>query len=183
MEKQEKPEKKKKRFKIGLRTVKTVVAVFICCLIDFLRGTDPIQSSIAAVLCIQPDTKNSIRTGITRIIGTLIGGVTGALVLLFLLEVGISHNSILFYLILCVLLIPVIYIPVRLGWPEATALTCIVYIVIVLGYTSEQTPLEMAIERIIDTLIGIAVAVPINAAFPNRNKAKTDSISENEPSI
>jgi uncharacterized membrane protein YgaE (UPF0421/DUF939 family) len=41
----------------------------------------------------------------------------------------------------------------------------------------------MAIERIIDTLIGIAVAVPINAAFPNRNKAKTDSISENEPSI
>ena len=119
MEKQEKPEKKKKRFKIGLRTVKTVVAVFICCLIDFLRGTDPIPSSIAAVLCIQPDTKNSIRTGI-RIIGTLIGGVTGALVLLFLLEVGISHNSILFYLIL-VLLIPVIYIPVRLGWPEASS--------------------------------------------------------------
>lgn len=166
----EKQEKAKKKFRIGLRTVKTVVAVFISCLINFFRGVDPIQSAVAAILCIRPDTKDTISQALTRIIGTLIGGITGALVLLLFLQVGIPYNSLISYLILCILLIPVIYIPVRLGWPEATALTCIVYVVVALGYTGELTPVQMAFERIVDTLLGIAVAVPINALFPRRSK-------------
>lgn len=162
--------KEKKKFRVGLRTIKTVIAVFLCCLIDFFRGVVPIHSAIAAILCIKPLTKDTISVAVTRIIGTLIGGVTGALALLFFLEVGIPYYSLLFYSILCILLIPVIYIPVRLGWPEATALTCIVYVVVAAGYTGELTPLQMAAERTIDTLLGIIVAVPVNIILPNRSK-------------
>ena len=167
--------KEKKKFRIGLRSIKTVVAVLICCLIDFFRGVVPIQSTIAAILCIKPDKKDTIQTAVTRIIGTLIGGATGVLALLFFLKVGIPYYSLLFYFILCILLIPVIYIPVRLGWPDATALTCIVYVVVAMGHTGELTPIQMAVERTVDTLLGIIVAVSVNAILPNHSKDDADT--------
>lgn len=75
--------KEKKRFRIGLRTIKTVIAVFVCCLIDFFRGVVPMQSTIAAILCIKADKKDTIQTALTRVIGTLLGGATGVLALYF----------------------------------------------------------------------------------------------------
>lgn len=173
-----------KKFRIGLRTIKTVIAVFLCCLIGFFRGIVPIQSSIAAILCIKADKKDTIQTAVTRIIGTILGGATGVLTLLFFLNVGILYNSLLFYFILCILLIPVIYIPVRLGWPDATALTCIVYVVVAMGYTGELSPIQMAVERTVDTLLGIIIAVPLNALLPNRYEVNVNtpvSTDDNNP--
>lgn len=72
------------------------------------------------------------------------------------------------------MLIPIIYIPVKLGWPDATALTCIVYVVVAMGYTGELTPVQMAFERTVDTLLGIIVAVPLNALLPHRTKDDTE---------
>lgn len=167
--------KDKKQFRIGLRSIKTVLAVLICCLIDFIRGVVPMQSTIAAIICIKADKKETIETAVTRSIGTILGGVIGVLSLLFFIKVGIPYYSLLFYFILCILLIPVIYIPVKLGWPEATALTCIVYLVVVMGYTGELTPIRMAVERTVDTLLGIIVAVPLNIILPNRSKDDADT--------
>jgi len=158
----------KRKFRIGLRTIKTVIAVFICCVIDYFLGVVPIQSTIAALLCIKADKKETMETAVTRIVGTLLGGAAGVLVLFFFLRVGIKYYSLLFYLILCILIIPIIYIPVKLGWPDATALTCITYLVVVMGYTGEITPLQMAIGRTLDTLLGVIVAVPLNVIFPYR---------------
>ncbi len=175
--------KEKKKFRIGLRSIKTVVAVFVCCLIDFFRGVVPIQSTIAAIICIKADKKDTIQTAVTRAIGTILGGATGVLVLLFFLKVGIPYYSLLFYFILCILLIPVIYIPVRLGWPDATALTCIVYLVVAMGYNGELTPIQMAVERTVDTLLGIIVAVPINAILPNRSEDKDASVQVDDNNV
>lgn len=176
--------KDNKRFRIGLRSIKTVIAVLICCLIDFIRGVVPIQSTIAAIICIKADKKETIQTALTRSIGTILGGATGVLALLFFLKVGIPYYSLLFYFILCILLIPVIYIPVKLGWPDATALTCIVYLVVAMGYTGELTPLRMAVERTVDTLLGIIVAVPLNVILPNHSKDDTDvTVSSDENNV
>ncbi|HHU89709.1 MAG TPA: hypothetical protein GXZ22_01460 [Clostridiaceae bacterium] len=170
--------KEKKKFRIGLRSIKTVIAVFICCIIGYLRGVIPVQSTIAAILCIKADKKETMETAVTRIVGTLLGGATGVLALIFFLKVGIPYYSLLFYLILCILLIPVIYIPVKLGWPDATALTCVVYLVVVMGYTGEITPVQMAVERTVDTLLGVIVAVPLNMILPHRIKSDTDTTVE-----
>lgn len=175
--------KEKKKFRIGLRSIKTVVAVFVCCLIDFFRGVVPIQSTIAAIICIKADKKDTIQTAVTRAIGTILGGATGVLVLLFFLKVGIPYYSLLFYFVLCILLVPVIYIPVRLGWPDATALTCIVYLVVAMGYNGELTPIQMAVERTVDTLLGIIVAVPINAILPNRSEDKDASVQVDDNNV
>ena len=46
---------------IGLRTIKTIVAVFLSLIISSLReGSVPFYSAIAAVLCMQKDFENSL---------------------------------------------------------------------------------------------------------------------------
>jgi len=160
--------------RVGMRSIKTVVAVFICCCIDTLRGVVPFQSTIAAILCIQPDTENSVDAAISRIIGTILGGVSAALALMAFNAIGVSVYGIPFYLFLSLLLIPLIYIPVQLGWPNAAALTCIVFLVISLSYTGDTNPMSMAITRVLDTLVGILVALPVNILLPSNKAAEED---------
>lgn len=157
-----------KRLKIGMRIIKTVVAVFICCIIDYFRGVPPFQSTIAAIICIQPDTENSVNMAASRILATLLGSVTATLLLLILSRTNIVMPSISFYLILSLLLIPLISITVKMGWPSATALTCIIFLSITLGYDENSNIFMEAVNSLIDTLVGILVALPINALLPNR---------------
>ena len=63
--------------KIGMRIVKSALAVFVCLLIDRLRGGMPFYAAIAAILCMQPDVANSLKTAANRVIGTLVGGLAG----------------------------------------------------------------------------------------------------------
>ena len=65
--------------KIGLRMIKTSIAVFLCFLIYVLRNEQGIvfYSCIAAVLCVQQDSRDTLRVGKNRMEGTIIGGVSG----------------------------------------------------------------------------------------------------------
>ena len=70
--------------KVGMRIIKSAVAVFLCFLVYLFRQDGvPFYSVIAAVLCMQPYVSHSVRVALNRCIGTLIGGVFGTLVLLF----------------------------------------------------------------------------------------------------
>lgn len=54
-------------FKIGLRTTKTVISVFLCFLLDSMRtGGIPFYATIAAILCVWQDLKNSWTIGKNR---------------------------------------------------------------------------------------------------------------------
>ena len=69
--------------RVGMRMVKTALAVAICFFLYVLRGEEgvPIFSTIAAIICMQPYAENSIQVSINRIIGTLLGAVFALLVL------------------------------------------------------------------------------------------------------
>ena len=62
--------------KIGMRMIKTSIAVAICLLIYLLRGKQgvPVFSTIAAMICMQPYVENSKTVAFNRIIGTLTWG-------------------------------------------------------------------------------------------------------------
>ena len=68
--------------KIGMRMIKTSIAVAICLLIYLLRGKQgvPVFSTIAAMICMQPYVENSKTVAFNRIIGTLTGAVMGLVV-------------------------------------------------------------------------------------------------------
>ncbi len=60
---------------IGMRIVKTVIAVFVCGVLAWARGQSGFYSMIAAVVCVQNTAGKTIESSINRMIGTLIGGV------------------------------------------------------------------------------------------------------------
>ncbi|MEG2204604.1 MAG: aromatic acid exporter family protein [Oscillospiraceae bacterium] len=66
---------------IGMRTLKTAFAVFVCLLIGrFFNPDGMIFAVIAAIVCMQRTARDSRRSGAERIIGTTIGSVVGYLV-------------------------------------------------------------------------------------------------------
>lgn len=82
---------KSKPVKVGLRTTKTVLSVFLCFLIDSFRSTSvPFHAVIASILCIQPDMENSLSVAENRELSTIIGGMLG---MLFLFMEKISTYS------------------------------------------------------------------------------------------
>ena len=72
--------------KIGLRTIKSGIAVFLCLL---LLPNEPFFACLTAVICLQDTVYNSIHTGINRGAGTILGASFG-LVFLFLFKHGME---------------------------------------------------------------------------------------------
>ena len=65
---------------IGLRTLKTGIAVFLCLLI---WPSEPFFACLTAVICLQDTVSNSIKVGFNRGIGTMLGASSG-LIFLFI---------------------------------------------------------------------------------------------------
>ena len=85
--------------KVGGRTIKTVIAVFLCFLVDTVRSSNTaFYAAIAAILCIQRTPKDSLREALNREIATIIGGLWGMTVLLFEKNIYFIPCEILRYL-------------------------------------------------------------------------------------
>ena len=144
--------------KIGMRIVKTAIAVFLCFLIDLLRNHQgvPFYSAIAAILCMQPFVSNSVKVAFNRSVGTFIGGLFGMLVLLAERAWLPKGMPILQYLIVSLCIVVLIYLTVVLKKTSASYITCVVFLSVTISHGADVNPYLFAINRIIDTLIGIA---------------------------
>lgn len=155
----------------GMRVIKTMIAILICLGIEAIRQKDGTQyhSSIATTVCMQPNLKSTSKTARERVIGTLIAGLYAFLVLTFVfpaLNIARDHWS--YFLITALLSLPLMTIMIWIKVPGPIAITVIVYLIVTLK-TSDLTPMAYTIERVADTLIGIAVALLVNW-FPPLNK-------------
>ncbi|MBS1325210.1 MAG: hypothetical protein HP044_04755, partial [Oscillospiraceae bacterium] len=52
-----------------MRIWKTVIAVFICAVLGMIFNIHPFYSMIAAILCMQANTSESIKKGVVRCVG------------------------------------------------------------------------------------------------------------------
>lgn len=98
---------------MGIVIVKAAISVFICCLIYlfFDIGTGaPFYSSIAAVICLQPEIKSTFRIGLNRTIGTLIGGFTGMFVLFLIRGIELEAYPVFAYLLISFCIIPLMFL-------------------------------------------------------------------------
>ena len=71
-------------YRIGLRVVKTITAITVCLFIAWLIGSRdslPI-AAIAALVTLQATQSETLRIGVSRILGTIIGGMFGILTVL-----------------------------------------------------------------------------------------------------
>lgn len=158
--------------KIGMRIIKTAVAVFLCFLIDLLRNHQgvPFYSAIAAILCMQPDVPNSVKVALNRSAGTFLGGLAGMLVLLAERAWLPKDMPVLQYLVVSLCIIMLIYLTVLLKKSSASYITCVVFLSVTISHGADVSPYLFAVNRILDTLIGIGVSLAVNAAHLPRRK-------------
>lgn len=150
-------------FKIGGRTIKTVIAVFLCFLVDFLRKSgEPFYGAIAAILCIQQNSKDSFSVAVNREIATIIGGIWGMIILFIEKNIYCIPHELLRYLFLSLMLIPIINFSVFIKQEKGTFLMCVVFLCITVVHGNDVNPLTFGLNRILDTTIGIVIALGIN---------------------
>lgn len=153
---------------LGLRIIKTSIAVFLCLLIHYLMGYKGmmLQSCITAIICIQPYFKDTKKFALNRGIGTLIGAVWGLLFLLLINKFEyIKTHELLVYLLIAIGVLIVIYTTVAMKLSDAAGLCAITFLCIVIGFDSTtDSPLIITLSRLFDTIIGIVVALVVNIA-------------------
>lgn len=164
-------------WQLGKRTWKTVAAVFITLLVDGSRqGAIPFYGAIAAIICVQKTASDSVDAAINREVSTLIGGAFGLLFLLAESWLGHVDLLVLRELLLALTLVPIISVSVWMGRQKGTLLMCIVFLSVALMHEGDFNPFAFALNRIIDTSIGIVVALIINI-FPSKIACRKDKTS------
>lgn len=153
-------------FHIGMRIVKTVLAVFVCSILGWLRGETAFFSMIAAVLCMQKSAEKTLTTSFNRVIGTAVGGAYGVIVLFLETQFRLQRILPLFYLIVSLMLIPVILTATGIKKPSVAAFACVVFLSTTVYHVGDADPYTYALNRMLDTVIGIVVALIVNLAMP-----------------
>ena len=156
--------------KIGMRMMKTAIAVAICLLIYLLRGKQgvPVFSAIAAIICMQPHVDNSVTVAFNRIIGTLTGAVMGLLVIYIIRWIPMEYE-VLDYVLIALAVIPAMYITVLLKRTGASAMAGVVLLSVTLS-DSNYTPLMDAFNRSFETIVGILVSLCVNVVHLPRQR-------------
>lgn len=166
---------------IGARIVKSSLGAGICVLIYFIRELMPIGSgipfySILAVLwCVQPYTTSTFAMAKQRTFGTFLGAAYGLVFLLTFRALGVE-NKMPVYLTACAMLVPILYTTVLLNRRNASYFSCVVFLTIAINHSFDQNPYLFAFNRVLDTLIGIGVAVVLNSLHrPVKNRDPSTS--------
>nr|WP_279286099.1 FUSC family protein [Bittarella massiliensis (ex Durand et al. 2017)] len=145
-----------------MRMVKTAVAVFLCFAIDAFRGGGiPFYSAIAAVLCLQPSWQSSTQKARERTVATFLGGLAGMLVLAAERSWFPSIPALGWYALVAACLIPLLSLTVVLKKPGSAYLSCVVFMSVTVSHGGDENPYLFAFNRIVDTLIGILVALAV----------------------
>ncbi|WP_066889577.1 aromatic acid exporter family protein [Clostridium nigeriense] len=160
--------------KIGLRTLKTALAVFLCLLI-FPR--EPFFACLTAVFCVQDTVSNSIKIAINRGLGTVLGATIGLLFLIVCRFLTYNINiypirKLLVYLTIAIGIIVVIYLCNLIKKPGAINISCIAFLAVTTVHAFGD-PVYYAVNRTIETLFGIFIALLVNKfiAPPKQKKA------------
>ncbi len=155
-----------RRRHIGMRIIKTVVAVFLCGLLAFLRDKSALYSMFAALFCVQRSAGKTIESSVNRVLGTLVGGVAGVLTVYAMDTLNILHIDLLRYFLMSVLLIPIIELCLIIKRPDCAGMACMVVMCLVVD--PGDRPAVDSIERLFETLVGVALACGIDILLPHQ---------------
>ncbi len=170
MERHDHPLTPEHRHRVGMRIIKTVIAVFLCGLLAFLRDKSALYSMFAALFCVQNSAGKTIESSISRALGTLIGGVVGVLTVYSMDTLNILHIDLLRYLIMSVLLIPVIEFCLAIKKPGCAGMACMVVMCLVVDPGNK--PAVDSIERLFETVVGVMLACGIDVLLPYQQPAQ-----------
>ncbi len=141
---------------VGMRTVKTAVAVGLGVFIaQALNLQSPFFVAIAAIITLQGNLVDSFGIARDRMLGTVFGalmGLGGAWLAPgnpFVVGLGVAL---------------IIYILNLLKWNRAIVIATVVFVYMMVGYREDPSLMD-SLHRMLDTFVGIVVAVVVNFAI------------------
>lgn len=159
------------RLHIGMRTLKTTMAIILAMVIvDFYGATTSklIFAMLGAMAAVQPTFKESVESCLSQIVGVLFGAMAG----LLLISLPISH---LVATGIGVILVITLYNVLHIQF--SPSLAC--FVVVMLCTSPGTDPFSYAFGRIWDTAIGLLVGLLINILIaPYDNSRKIHAIAE-----
>ena len=150
---------------VGMRNIKTAIAASLCALVYYYIGRSPAFACIGAIFGMGSDMEDARRNGGNRLFGTLIGGLLGmALFRLYLVFMPDGSHSLLLVpltfvgTVLLILLCQMFWVG---GVQPGGVVLCIL-----LFNTPVHAYVSYALNRILDTAVGVLVALAISYLFP-----------------
>ncbi|MBF7096179.1 FUSC family protein [Alkalibacter mobilis] len=142
-----------KNYRLGMRNIKTGVAVLISLLLGkYLRMDNSFFIVVAAMLSMESSVMNSVEIGKNRIMGTILGATLG---------MGLAYLSPGSLVLTSLGIIVIIYVSNLLKWNKAIIIAAFVFLGIMLDMSGEEV-FWYSVNRTIDTLIGIGVGLAVN---------------------
>jgi uncharacterized membrane protein YgaE (UPF0421/DUF939 family) len=171
-------------FTIGMRTVKTALAILICLLVYALAkhlqiadDVDAFLALTAAVISMQDSVSASIQIGLNRLHGIVLGTVLGVGVLYIDLVV---QNLAVHVALLTVGTIVIIAVCNLLDTNKAIVMGCVIFYMIALQAAPGVSPWALGIHRFVDTMVGVVIAITINHLIHNPDKVEDDEDGDDE---
>lgn len=162
--------------RVGMRIVKSAVAVFLCLFIYYLMGQEeiPFFLVMAALQSLQPYQKDVKEIAQQNVLGTMLGaGCSLVILLLQRFVLGSAHSEYLFYCVFVALGVAVtIYCAVVLGHGEIAQFSAVVYICIIMVHLDNESPFLYVLKRLTETLMGIGIGMAVNSMRIPRKRVK-----------
>ncbi|MEG0842857.1 MAG: aromatic acid exporter family protein [Romboutsia sp.] len=149
--------------KMGMRTIKTGLAVMFCVLVGTNIVENVLYAAIACIISMQNTVKGSLKSGLARIKGTIVGGIVGFIFILinpgnpFVCGIGIMI---------------VIYTCNVLKLNNSVVVSSMTFLSIHLGVVGDNVALY-SISRVMDTSVGVVIGVLINYFIIRPNYLET----------
>ncbi len=154
--------------RIGLRTVKTAIAVAVSLWLVGLRNSPaPIFAAIGAISAMSRTLGDAFKTCLTQFCGIVLGAIFGTV----FVNIFVDFR----YIAIILGMIALIPVCVYLKLQFAVSLACMVFTVICLSPPHEA--LVYSVNRFIDTSIGLFTALAVNVLIkPYNNRARIDAL-------
>jgi uncharacterized membrane protein YgaE (UPF0421/DUF939 family) len=158
--------------RIGMRNLKTGLAVLLCLLFYQFTGREGgLIATVSAIICMQDNVEKSLINGRNRLAGTVIGAAQG---MLFLYIGNYFINDYLtIALIACGVMLLILFCNL-MNRSDSIVIACMVFLAIMIG-GSAKPPFIYSIDRLLDTFIGVVVAILINRFVLNPSGRGSDS--------
>ncbi|WP_353892766.1 aromatic acid exporter family protein [Proteinivorax hydrogeniformans] len=155
---------------VGMRIVKTAMAVTVSVVLaDILGLNSPFFAAVAAAIAMQGNLVDSFSMGKYRILGTIMGAVFAYIGSSF------AHGN---PVITGIGILIIIYVANRLDWNKSITISSVVFLSIMLD-KNETASIYYSLNRVLDTFVGIVVAVIINFTIrPQYSRDKVYDYSE-----
>ncbi|MEG1395476.1 MAG: aromatic acid exporter family protein [Oscillospiraceae bacterium] len=157
--------KEKKLPKVGLRNVKTALSATLCAILYAMIDRNPTFACIGAIFGMGSDLEDSWRSGGNRLIGTVIGGFLGMGLFWVFLQLEPYGGRVWMLPLLFIGVILLILAAQIFHWPGAVQPGGVV-LCIILFNTPAATYVAYSLNRMVDTGVGVLIALLVNLLLP-----------------